>query len=151
MSPRQLLEKLESLGSIDEKALDKIRKQVEDPNKKVKPKAVLSYLIKKGELTKKQASRLLKSKPKKATPTADEIEVVQPVEKDYDTNALMGISPEEVVEPVVEPIVEPVVEPIVEPLDDAGEPIVVPQETIMDGGALARVVGEEPVQPVEMT
>ena len=157
MSPRQLLEKLEALGAIDEKILRKIRKEIQNPEKNVKPKAVLSYLVKKGQLTPKQAKGLLTAAPK-PTPTADELEVVEPIEtpeKDYDTNDLMGLQPEPVVEPVVEPdvepllevepIVEPVVEPIVEPTIDHGA-------TIMDDGLLA----DEPeevavVQPETVT
>ena len=142
MSPRQLLEKLESLGSIDEKVLGKIRKEIQNPDKTVKPKAVLSYLVKKGQLTKKQASVLLK------TPTADEIEVVEPLEKEYDTNDLMGVGPEEVVEPIVEPIPDSGLEPVVLAEDDLGE-------TIMDDGLLVddleevAVVEPDIVAPIE--
>lgn len=125
MSPRQLLEKLDALGVIDEKILGKIRKQVENPEKKVKPKAVLSYLVKNGHITQKQAAMLLKPTP---PPKADEIEVVQPVEeKEYDTNDLMGLNPEP--EPVLEPIEE--VEPIVD-LD----------ATIMDEGSIQKASEE---------
>lgn len=127
MSPRQLLEKLEALGVIDEKILGKIRKEIQNPEKKVKPKAVLSYLVKKGQLTSKQAKNLLKEVPaKQAEATADEIAVVElndPSEKDYDTNDLMGLAPEPAVEPVVE------TEPIV-------EPAITPGATIMDDGVI---------------
>lgn len=94
MSSRQLLEKLESLGIIDEKVLDKVRKHIEDPNRTLKPKAILSYLIKKKQITEAQAARLLGT-PK----TEDEIEVVQPVEKSYDTSDLTGLTPPSVTEP----------------------------------------------------
>ena len=138
MSPRQLLEKLEALGGIDEKILGKIRKEIQNPEKNVKPKAVLSYLVKKGQLTPKQAKNLLKETPAPAKPpTADEIQVVEPnepAEKDYDTNDLMGLEPESVVEPVVEPTVEPIVE--VEPVLEV-EPTIDPGATIMDDGLLA--------------
>lgn len=89
MSPRQLLKKLEELGIIEEKILKKIRKEIENPEKKVKPKAVLSYLVKKGQINEKQAAKLLKSKPK-----ADEIAEVKVEKKDFDTSDLMGIAPE---------------------------------------------------------
>jgi outer membrane protein assembly factor BamB/TolA-binding protein len=59
MTPKQLLEKLELLG-IDEKILGKIRDQVEDPNKKVKTSAVLSFLVKKKQITESQARKLMK-------------------------------------------------------------------------------------------
>ena len=60
MTPKELLQKLENLGSIDAKALRKIRIQVEDPQRTVKASAVLSYLVRKGQLTEEQARQLMK-------------------------------------------------------------------------------------------
>lgn len=60
MTPKELLQKLESLGSIESKALRKIRIQVEDPERTVKASAVLSYLVRKGQLTEEQARQLMK-------------------------------------------------------------------------------------------
>ena len=101
MSPGQLLEKLENLGIIDPKILAKLKIEIENPNKKVKPKAVLAYLVKKNQITTKQATRLLKQ----PVATEDEIVVEQPVEKSYDTDDLTGIAPEpeEVVPVPVDP------------------------------------------------
>ena len=56
MTPKELLQKLEGLGSIESKALRKIRIQVEDPDRTVKASAVLSYLVRKGQLTEDQLS-----------------------------------------------------------------------------------------------
>ena len=83
MTPSQLLTRIESLGSIDAKYVEKIRKQVEDPGKVVKTKAVVKYLLGKKQITKAQAKQLL------APPTEDEIEVVQPVVEDFDSSALI--------------------------------------------------------------
>ena len=60
MTPKELLQKLEALGSIEAKALRKIRIQVEDPQRIVKTSAVLSYLVRKGQLTEEQARQLMK-------------------------------------------------------------------------------------------
>ena len=102
MSPRKLLEKLESLGTIDPKILQKIRQEIDNPDKKVKPKAILNYLVKKQQLTESQAVRLLKSDPSK--PAEDEPAPTAPPPKDYDTSELMGLAPEsENVEPTPAP------------------------------------------------
>lgn len=104
MTPRQLLEKLEKLGLVDSKVLDKIRKEIDNPEKTVKPKAVLNYLVKKKQITEKQAKQLLESDPPPRK-TEDEIEVVQPIEKDYDTDDLTGLVNE--VEEESPPVVPP--------------------------------------------
>ena len=128
MTPRQLLKKLEELGIIDPTILEKVRSQIEDTDKTVKPKAVLSYLVKKKQITEQQARLLLKSstQPQK---TEDEMEVVQPVEKDYDTDDLTGLigQPEDQEEPKRS---EP------EPSQRPDEPAIVdPGATMVDHGA----------------
>jgi outer membrane protein assembly factor BamB/TolA-binding protein len=60
MTPKELLQKLESLGSIESKALRKIRIQIEDPERTVKVSAVLSYLVRKEQLTEEQARQIMK-------------------------------------------------------------------------------------------
>ncbi len=90
MSPEQLLQKLSDLGIVDSRYLDKIRAQVENPERVVKPKAVLGYLVKKGQITEKQAAKLLKAKPPE-----DEIAVVVPQEANHDTNDLMALADDE--------------------------------------------------------
>ena len=79
MTPKELLQKLESLGSIESKVLRKIRIQVEDPERTVKNSAVLSYLVRKGQLNEEQARQLMKGE----TPADEEAvtasaEVVKP-------------------------------------------------------------------------
>ena len=127
MSPRQLIEKLESLGIIDPKIIGKIRREIDNPEKTVKPKAVLSYLVKKKQITEKQAIQLLKAKP-----TEDEIEVVQPIEKSYDTDDLTGLVAQE---PIVEVTAEPEVPEVpVTPVAQAYD------ATMIDDGGLASQV-----------
>ena len=60
MTPKELLQRLEGLGSIESKALRKIRIQVEDPERTVKASAVLSYLVRQGQLTEEEARQLMK-------------------------------------------------------------------------------------------
>ena len=122
MTPSQLLARIEALG-IDAKYLDKIRKQIEDPGKVVKNKAVVKYLLTKNLVTKAQAKELL------TEPTEDEIvAVVQPAQ-DFDSSALIDadeFKPKEkkkpVAEPVAEAIAEPIVEAVAEPIEVQADP-----------------------------
>jgi outer membrane protein assembly factor BamB/TolA-binding protein len=54
-----LLQLLEQLGSIDPRVLRKVRTQVEDQTKPVKPDVILKYLVSKGYLDEQQAGTLL--------------------------------------------------------------------------------------------
>ena len=118
MTPSQLLARIEALGTIDAKYVDKIRKQIKDPDKVVKTKAIVKYLLTKNLVTKAQAKELL------VPPTEDEIvEVVQPVQ-DFDSSALIDADEfqpktkkEVVAEPVVEAVAEPIVEAVAEPIE----------------------------------
>ncbi|MCH2181732.1 MAG: PQQ-binding-like beta-propeller repeat protein, partial [Mariniblastus sp.] len=101
MSPQQLVEKLEALGFVDEKTINKIRREVADPKKKPSVKQILNYLIKKGLLTEMQAKNIIsqnggagaaeeKTHPP-AKPKAVEHEVIKvskPKEEEFDTNDL---------------------------------------------------------------
>lgn len=120
MSPGQLLEKLENLGIVDEKVLAKIRKEIENPEKNVKPKAVLGYLVKKGQITQQQAARLLKN-GKSAPVKEDELSVREvPEEKGHDTSDLIAVGNEEPAPEAEEPAA---LIPIVDPgatMDDVG-------------------------------
>ena len=138
MTPSQLLTRIEALGSIDAKYVERIRKQIEDPGKVVKTKAVVKYLLDKKQITKAQAKQLL------APPTEDEIEVVQPVVEDFDSSALIdtGDFQTQPVEPVVEAVAEPVVEAIAEPILEAvAEPVV---------EAVAEPIVEAIAEPLEV-
>ncbi len=96
MTPRQLLEKLKQLGIIDPAILERIRDEIDNPDKTVKSQAILRYLVKKKQITEQQAKLLLANAPE-TKKTADEIEYVAPIEKNYDTDDLTGLisQPEE--------------------------------------------------------
>ena len=123
MSLGQLLEQLEILGTIEPNILRKIRQQIENPDKTVKPKAVLSYLIKKNQITESQATQILKGEllPPADVPSVDEFEVDEPpAENDYDTGELIGLAPEPEETPPPAPIVAPPIEteietPVIDP------------------------------------
>jgi len=86
MTPQELLQKLESLGSIESKALRKIRIQIEDPERTVKNSAVLSYLVRKGQLTEEQARQIMKGEtPVVSRRTTDELMVGVNVEDQAET------------------------------------------------------------------
>ena len=142
MTPSQLLARIEALGTIDAKYVGKIRKQIEDPKKVVKNKAIIRYLLNKEMITKAQAKDLLKE------PTEDEIiEVVQPVQE-FDSSALIDAEEfqpkpkqekEAVAEPIVEPVAEPIVEAVAEPMEVEALPVDL-DATVMDDFA-TEVVG----------
>ena len=112
MSPSQLLEKLETLGIIEPKILNKIKQEIDNPKKTVKSKSILSYLVKKNLITESQAVQLLKGTSEQTNDLkkVDEFEEIQlPVEQTYDTSVLTGIPsfPEDELEPEPEPVEEP--------------------------------------------
>ena len=132
MTPSQLLERIEQLGIVEAKYLDKIRSQILDPEKVVKPKAVVSYLLKKNQVSKEQAVELLKP------PSDDEfLDVVQPVENDYDSATLIGVEEDEVLAPL-----------------DEKPPVASYDQTIMDDGSFhdddVEVVDVQPIESLEM-
>ena len=61
MSPDRLINKLEALGSIDQKIIRKLREQVKTSDKPVKPTSILKYLVKKDLLSQSDAKAVLKS------------------------------------------------------------------------------------------
>ena len=134
MSPSELLEKLDALGTIDDKILRKIHRQVESPGKVVKVSAVLKFLVKNDQLTEAQARDLFKESKSAAVPdapvapeppapkTADDFEVTEePADNEHDTGDLIGGVNEEIApakpepEPEVIAEVEPEVVAEVEP------------------------------------
>ena len=145
MTPSQLLARIEALGTIDAKYVGKIRKQIEDPKKVVKNKAIVRYLLNKEMITKAQAKDLLKE------PTEDEIiEVVQPAQ-DFDSSALIDseeFQPKSTKKQEAEPVEEVVAEPIeveVEPIEVEVEPLDVEATLVQDyvPDDIAGVVPEE--------
>ena len=88
MSPEQLIDRLEQLEVIDDKILARIRRELETPDKNVKPAAILKYLVKKEQITSSQAKKLLKeveAAPKQVKHEDIEVKVPQ---DDYDTDDL---------------------------------------------------------------
>ncbi len=61
MSPDNLIDKLEALGSIDQKIIRKLREQVKSSDKPVKATSILKYLVKKDLLSQSDAKAVLKS------------------------------------------------------------------------------------------
>lgn len=114
MSVRQLVDRIAEMGLVDDRVLQKIRREIDDPEKNVKPKGILNFLVKKEQITKKQASKLLQDlqdsdddvvevavledEPAKL----DDLEVNQPEEKSYDTDDLTNLNPGQEDEPVEE-------------------------------------------------
>ena len=61
MSTDRLINKLEALGSIDQKIIRKLREQVKTSDKPVKATSILKYLVKKDLLSQSDAKAVLKS------------------------------------------------------------------------------------------
>lgn len=87
MTPEQLVDKLESMGLIDERTLKLIRREVENPNKNASTKSILSYLVKKGKLTSSQARSILAQGAEPKPVVHDDLELNVP-EPNYDTDDL---------------------------------------------------------------
>jgi len=66
MTPSQMLARIEALGSIDAKYIEKIRKQVEDPSKVTTSTAIVKHLLGNSLITEVEAKKLL-------APTADKV------------------------------------------------------------------------------
>ena len=141
MTPRQLLEKLENLGIIDPKVLGKIRTEIEKSDKKIKPKSVLAFLVKKKHITEQQAKILLTS-AKESPKKENDFEFVDPepaVDKDFDTGDLIGLGNQDVVAEVDATV--PEVNVAVD--YDA-------TQTLVDAGDLAEDFAVPVVNPIEI-
>ena len=57
MSPKELVDKLDQMGIIEARVLKKMRREVDNPEKNPSIKGVLTYLVKRGHLTKDQAKK----------------------------------------------------------------------------------------------
>lgn len=149
MTPLELIERLETLGLVDPKVLKKIRRQIDDPEKTVKPKAVVTYLAKKGLIDKSQASALIKEIEKPKPIQHEEIAVAVPAEKEYDTDDLTAAVHEVVPAPDPQATMEAVPANIddspgdievdvvaVEPIEAIVEPEPIPYEAAIEADPL---------------
>ncbi len=59
ISPKQILQRIQDLGSVDARTLEKIQRHLDDPTKKVSLKAIVRYLVEKELISPSEASRLL--------------------------------------------------------------------------------------------
>ncbi|MEM9941477.1 MAG: PQQ-binding-like beta-propeller repeat protein, partial [Planctomycetota bacterium] len=162
MSPRQLLSNLETLGSISPKVLAKLRAEIENPDKNVKTKAILSYLVKKGELTKKQAIEL-KNRPDETSQVASAVEPLvasasgsrSTSTPSEDSASLIDIAPAPIETPEViqpEPIdsVEPELVDVIEPEVDDVPSVEVEtnqQLIVVNPAAEPEPIEVDPIQP----
>ena len=140
MTPEALLEKLESLGTIDAKVLKKLRRTIENPEKDSSVNKILTFLVKNDFLSKQQAKEL-KREP-------DPVPVVDNLTDDL-TAGVLSSSSQAVVEEVEQ--VEEVhaladfEEEVAEVVEVHGEP-----EVIVDGfdPDIAETVIQEPAAPL---
>ena len=101
MNPQQLVEKLAALGFVDGITINKIRREIDDPDKTPSVNQILKYLVKKGLLTDLQAKNIINQngggqsgaeksgKPPKTKAVKHEIiKVSKPKEGEFDTNDL---------------------------------------------------------------
>ena len=93
MTPESLIQSLERLGKVDAALLEKIRKQVADPSKRVSAKAIVKLLIDRKQISKADARELLGQSAGKSKPTRtrhEEIEVSQPESRTEDSDQLLA-------------------------------------------------------------
>ncbi len=98
MTPQELLERLEGLGLVEQKIIDKMRRQIQAPGHKIRPKAIVAYLVKKDHITKAQAAKLLTIIDTPKQIKHEELEVKVPQENTYDTDDLTTTAKEVVQE-----------------------------------------------------
>lgn len=94
MSVRQLVDRITEMGLVEDRILQKIRREIDDPEKNVKPKAILSFLVKKEQITKAQAAKLLQDLDRPKALVHDELAVNVKEEKGYDTDDLTNLNPQ---------------------------------------------------------
>ena len=81
MSPDTLINKLEALGSIDQKIIHKLREQVKSSEKPIKATAILKYLVKNELLSQSAAKAVLKSAAAETNKGGDQlIPMAEPAE-----------------------------------------------------------------------
>ncbi len=114
MSVRQLVDRIAEMGLVEDRVLQKIRREIDDPEKNVKPKGILNFLVKKEQITKAQAAKLLQEMEDVVEVTVEDDEPAQlddivvnvPEEKSYDTDDLTNLNPgQDDVEDVIEKVV----------------------------------------------
>ncbi len=96
MTPSQLIETIERSGLVDARIIAKIKRELDNPAKPVKSKAVIKFLVDKGELTAAQGEKFLAGKwqpPKQLQPEPG-FEVNQPPKADFDTDDLTNMVPD---------------------------------------------------------
>lgn len=131
------------MGLVDDRILQKIRREIDDPEKNVKPKAILNFLVKKEQITKAQATKLLQELEQEAaaeTPVAvqhDDLVEKASEEKSYDTDDLTNLNPQQ--DEVVEVRTEATRLDMQDDVVDLDDPVYSPDEVI-----------EEIVEPVQV-
>ena len=89
MSVRQLLDRIEKMNVVEDRILKRIRRQIDDPEKNIKAKGILSFLVKKQQISKKQAAKLLKETQQAAAENGD----AEPEKPNvYDSDELIGVA-----------------------------------------------------------
>ncbi|MEZ6094616.1 MAG: hypothetical protein R3C03_10325 [Pirellulaceae bacterium] len=111
MSSGTLLDLLTQSGLVDEKILSKLRREIENPEKNVKPAAIVKFLIDKGHLTKDQGKKFLSgewSPPKQLVDDPQFVVKDDSKERDYDTDDLTSVADNknEITVPVVRQVTE---------------------------------------------
>lgn len=148
MTPEALLEKLESLGTIDANVLRRLRKTVENPEKDSSVNKILSYLVKNDLLSREQAQELKRE--------SDAIAEAHVDMHDSDDLTAGILDPEDVADEEIETPEQP--EDIVpvpatpvdtSPVDTSPEVAAQPRDPAKAHPAgMAETVINEPVEPV---
>lgn len=95
MSPTELVNAIEKSGLVDARILAKIKRELDNPARPIKAKAIIKFLVEKGELSAAQGEKFLAGKWEAPRTLADEPELVvnQQVAPEYDTNELTNVAP----------------------------------------------------------
>ncbi|MBX3418473.1 MAG: PQQ-binding-like beta-propeller repeat protein [Pirellulaceae bacterium] len=96
MTPNELINTIEKSGLVDARILAKIKKELDNPARPVKAKAIIKFLVDRGELTTDQGQQFLDGSWQAPRVLAQQPELVvnqQGAAPDYDTDDLTNLAP----------------------------------------------------------
>lgn len=93
MSARELLDRIIEARILDEKTLDRLRRQVAEPGRDVKPRSIVKFLVEKGFIDDRQAEDLLAGRDLVPRLVDDEqFEEAATATADYDSGELTNVA-----------------------------------------------------------
>jgi outer membrane protein assembly factor BamB/TolA-binding protein len=92
MSARELLDRIIEARILDEKTIDRLRRQITEPGRDVKPRSIVRFLVEKGFIDERQAEDLLAGRAIVPRLVDDEQFEEIPAAADYDSGDLTNVA-----------------------------------------------------------